>query len=300
MKYLITGGTGFVGSAIASELISLSHEVYITGSCPERVPKGAKFLPHNLNGIDLSKLHGLHAVFHQGANNNTLDCDEDQLFKSNVYASIDLFHACMRGGCKKFVYASSTAVYGNGPTPMKEDQELTPLNAYGRSKAKLDEYAMKFAEEYGVSVVGLRYCNVYGAGETHKAKRMSMVTQLALNVMKQNTKDGIATVNLFKDGNQLREWNYVKDVVKANMCALSYNGSGIFNCATGKPYTFNEVIEIIGKVLNKAILPSYIDNPHLETYQNNVTTDMTKSNTKLGFTPGYDLEAGCKDYLHRL
>jgi ADP-L-glycero-D-manno-heptose 6-epimerase len=129
MKCLVTGGTGFIGHHLAVELLKKDHQVLVTGSCPERVPKGAKFLPHNLNGIDFKSLEGVDVVFHQSANNNTLDNDYEQMIYSNFYAACDLFLATLHySNCKQFVYASSTAVYGNQPTPYKENQKTGPLN----------------------------------------------------------------------------------------------------------------------------------------------------------------------------
>lgn len=302
MKILVTGGTGFVGSHIARELLSQGHEVLITGSCPERVPKGTKFLPHNLNGIDFRSLEGIEVVFHQSANNNTMDNDYEQMIRSNFYAACDLFLGILHHSeCKQFVYASSTAIYGNQPTPYKENQQPGPLNAYGRSKLRFDDYAIEFGKRHDVNVIGLRYSNVFGAGESHKGPRASMVSRLA-----EKIRDG-SPITLFKNGTQKREWIYVKDVVKANLLAMNFKGIEIFNCGTGKPYTFNEVVNILYRYfdekkaintlyhLDKKHLINYIENPRPEEYQNNVHTDMTKAQEILGFSPNYDLIDGITD-----
>jgi ADP-L-glycero-D-manno-heptose 6-epimerase len=300
MKYLVTGGTGFVGSHIASALLKQGHDVAVTGSCPERVPKGAKFLPHNMNGIDWRGIGEIQAVFHQAANNNTLEADYNQVMKSNYYAGTDLFLALLHQcGCRKYIYASSTAVYGNKEGVWKEsdNNEENPLNPYGISKLKFDSYAMGFAMRHNVTCIGLRYCNVYGLGESHKGPRMSMVSQL-FNQIRAGKQP-----KLFKDGEQKREWLYVKDAVSANLKALNCDESNIFNCCTGRPYTFNEVVDVIrDKYETEYLKPEYleteyIDNPNPETYQSHVETSVSKIKYYLKWQPEYDLPQGIDEMM---
>lgn len=305
MKCLVTGGTGFIGHHLAVELVKQGHEVLVTGSCPERVPEGTEYLPHDLNGIDWRRVEGVDVCFHQAANNKTTETDHNLMLRSNLYATTDLFNALkLNSQCRKFVYASSTAVYGRGFTkdhePFKETDECNPLNVYGMSKYRLDQYAISFASRHpDISIVGLRYCNVYGPGEEHKGPRMSMVTKLADKI-----KRGEAPV-LFGNGDEKREWLYVKDAVRANLLAAEYDGTAIFNCATGDPITFNEVVGALW-VHYKKKMPrprepfkeiEYVENPDPKTYQDNVHTDMKKAQEFLGFSPEYSLMDGIGDYL---
>jgi ADP-L-glycero-D-manno-heptose 6-epimerase len=292
MKILVTGGTGFIGSHLAKELLRQGHEVLVTGSCPERVPEGAKFMPHDMNGVDWRMVNGVETVFHQAACNNTLLTDRTQMIRSNFYAACDLFLALLHNSdCNQFVYASSTAVYGNRSIAVSEENKSNPLNVYGESKAKFDLYAMEFAGRYDVNVIGLRYCNVYGPGEEHKGARTSMVSKLAQTIKNDETPV------LFHDGEQKREWIYVKDVVEANIRAARAEGSEIINCGTGKPYTFNQVVDILNEHYGKDLKPKYIENPHPEIYQSHVETQTNKAQEVLGFVPKYTLEDGVKDYL---
>lgn len=292
MKILISGATGFIGNNLAKVLIEQEHEVLATGSCPERVPKGARFLPHDMNGIDFREVAGVDVLFHLAASNNTLEEDYNQMMHSNFYAATDLFLAVLHNSeCNHFVYASSTAVYGNQPAPFKEDQQLGPLNAYGRSKLRFDDYAMEFGKRHDVNVVGLRFCNVFGPGEDHKGPRASMISQLAPKIKRGEE------IKLFKNGEQKREWAYVKDTIKACLLASNFAGQEVFNCGTGKPHTFNEVADILKGYFRSNSEISYVDNPKPEIYQNWVETDMTKAREFLKFSPEYDLIEGIADYL---
>ncbi|MBI4918404.1 NAD-dependent epimerase/dehydratase family protein, partial [archaeon] len=194
MKVLVTGGTGFIGSNLAKHF-SENHEVVITGSKNEQTTD-LKTMDKN---IQWKKLGSIDALFHQAAINDTLLNDADVMNKFNVEYSKKLFENAVENGCKKIVYASSTAAYGDVEAPYKEHGPFNPLNAYGRSKLMLDWFAMDFARDHpNILVVGLRYCNVYGPGEEHKGKRASMIYQLAQQIKKENV------CRLFKWGKQKR------------------------------------------------------------------------------------------------
>jgi len=302
MKILITGGTGFIGSYLVKSLISNNHNITIVGNFTEaQIPKGVKLLQLNFNGIDWDYLknNGIDAVFHQGANNNTQDEDLDEMLNSNYYASCDLFENLAEIGCTKFIYASSTAVYGNSPSPYVENEtELLPLTPYGLSKKLFDEFAMEFAKNEKIIVIGLRYSNVYGANECHKGKRASMIYQIANCIL-----NGQPPV-LFKNGEQKRDWIYVKDVVDANLWALENKKSAIYNCASGTATSFLDLVNIINGHLFwnpscDALNPIYIDNPYKDSYQNLTCCNIDKIKND-GFIPKWDIVEGIKDMLNEL
>ncbi len=292
MRILVTGGTGFIGSNLALKLIELGHEVLITGNDAEQKPRDfkGKYLQPGLLGIDWDSIGTLDAIFHEAAINDTTLLDEREMTRANVDASMALFEYGATHGCKKIVYASSTAVYGGTPAPYVEDKGLEPLNPYGRSKKILDEKAMAFASAHpDMSVIGLRYCNVYGPRESHKGSRASMIYQLARQMMKGNPR-------IFKDGEQKRDYIYVKDVVRANLLALGAQKSCIVNCGAGESTTFNNVITILNKAMNLNRVPEYIDNPYADRYQNFTQCDMTLAKEKIGFIPEYSIEKGIEDF----
>lgn len=294
-KILITGGTGFIGSNLANKLVDMEHEVTIIGNKAEQKTKASRYLELHFNGIDWKAIGPQDVLFHEAANNDTLDLNEDEMFRANVQAPLDLFRRLAILGCRQFVYASSTAVYGDSPAPYIESTTPPkPLNPYGHSKFLFEQLVMKMANQFEVNLVGLRYCNVYGLGEGHKGTRASMIYQLAKRMMEGNPP------KLFKHGEQKRDWISVDDVVSANLAAMCYSASGVFNCGSGKATSFNELVRILNKELGTNYEPIWVENPHEEQYQSYTECDMTKAKNELGFEPKIDIETGISNLVKAL
>ena len=267
--------------------------VVITGKRGEQEVKGAaNVVTDELYDIRWDSLGKFDAIFHQAAITDTTVVDRELMFKVNLKASQRLFDYAKDSGCRRIVYATSTAVYGGEPAPYKEGEtESKPLNPYGESKKALDMFAVSFAKENpDMTIVGLRYCNVYGPGEDHKGKMATMIYQLAQQMRKGNPK-------LFKFGEQKRDYIYVKDVVRANMLASKAPKSCIVNCGFGSATTFNRIVEILNGLLGTDREVVYIDNPYEDKYQSYTECDMTLAKKKIGFVPEYDIEKGMKSYF---
>ena len=222
--------------------------------------------------------------FHQAANNETQLNDKKTMLHDNYYYPCKFFDHLYNNGCRKFIYASSCAVYGNATTPYLEDNlDLIPLTYYGLSKKMFDDFAMNFYED--ASVVGLRYSNVYGPNELHKKNRASMVYQL---ISKVKNNENIA---LFKDGNQERDWIHIDDVVQANLKAVSLDSKIIINCGSGVSTSFNDVLSIIQTHFDWKGKLNYIDNLIQDTYQNKTCCDNSRLVNLLEINPT-DIESG--------
>src|SRR5262249_35183921 len=160
-------------------------------------------------------------IFHQAAITDTTITDENRMRLVNVLGFESVLKYAAQTG-SRIVYASSAAVYGNGPAPMRESQELEPLNSYARSKVESEQIGLRYHQKYGLPLIGLRYFNVYGRGENHKGHASSMIWQL-MNRLESRRKP-----RLFKWGEQTRDQIYVKDVVQANLLAARCPVSGIY------------------------------------------------------------------------
>lgn len=296
-KYLVTGGAGFIGSNIAKTLEAQGHEVTVMDDFSKNGHfknligfKGDviaadcfKFMPRDMY---------FDAIFHEAAITDTTVMDQKAMMEQNVEAFKNVLAFAAENEVKKVIYASSAATYGNGPVPNVETQPTHPENVYGFSKVIMDNVARQFAEDNNdMTIIGLRYFNVYGPGEYFKGKMASMVFQL-YNQMREGKHPRV-----FKFGEQQRDFVYVKDIVKINLCALN-NGkeTGVYNAATGIPRDYNAIIACLNKEMGLNLEPEYIDNPY-PFFQLKTQADMTAAKEKLGYTPDYTLEAGIADYV---
>ena len=293
MRALITGGTGFIGSNLALALAAEGHDIVLSGMPHEQELPDFRgtVLYGDMQNIDWDAVGSIDAVFHEGAISDTRLHDRDHMLRVNVDISKIVFKRAVEHGAKHIVYASSAAVYGNVPTPFREDGPLSPLTPYGESKVLLDKFAIEFAREHAdIRIVGLRYSNVYGPHEDHKGNMSSIIRQCAHQMLSGSPR-------LFEHGEQKRDYVYVKDVVRANILALHAKESCVVNCASGVATSFNDLIALLNRVLGLSREPEYIPNPYGRTYQSHTECDTSLAKEKLGFSVEYDIERGIKDYF---
>ncbi|MFH0772388.1 MAG: ADP-glyceromanno-heptose 6-epimerase [Candidatus Omnitrophota bacterium] len=299
MNFLVTGAAGLIGSNIALMLQEsgkvLALDDLSAGKKENLNAFKGEFIREDVRFCDYFRYAPkLEAIFHQAAITDTTVMDVALMDSVNVEAFRKLLIFALKIGCRKIVYASSAAVYGKGKVPMRETDIPAPANVYGESKVKMEAVAREFIKENpGFSVVGLRYFNVYGPGEFHKNKFASMIYQLYLQMASGKNP------RIFKWGAQFRDFIYVKDVVAANLKAFERDVRGAFNVGTGKPNTFNKVIESLNKAIGKNFKPEYFDNPY-GFYQDQTQADMALSSSTLGFEAAYSLENGIKEYVQIL
>ncbi|OGR71200.1 MAG: ADP-glyceromanno-heptose 6-epimerase [Elusimicrobia bacterium GWD2_63_28] len=297
-KYLVTGGAGFVGSNIAFALeterkakvtvldnFSLGNYKNLLGF------KGDIIADDILSRDWFGKAGPVDAIFHEAAITDTTVHDQRRMMAVNVDGFRNVLEFALKAGVKRVVYASSAAVYGNSKCPMREDQVPTPENVYGFSKAIMDNTAREFAEAHkDMTLVGLRYFNVYGPREYYKGNPASMMFHL-YNQMKAGKRPRI-----FKFGEQVRDFVYVKDIVRGNLNALDAEKSCVCNLGSGRPGNFNEVVEALNKALHTDLAPDYFDNPY-SFYQNKTHADLRQAKTFLNYRPEWSLSDGIADYV---
>lgn len=299
--YIVTGGAGFVGSNLVAELYRRepSCHVYVvddfrTGSHANLVeaferaqlgPFRGSMLPDSVGDLNWQPaLEGLQpkAVFHLAAITDTLEFDEKKMLSANTEPFSDILEACASTDTP-LVYASSAATYGTPPQtesriPFPESAAGVPQNVYGFSKWLMDvEVERWFArcdadKEKRPHVVGLRYFNVFGPGETRKGKMASMVWHLTNQIL-----DG-GRPRLFKHGEHERDQVFVEDVVACTI-AGSVPGvtPGIYNCGSGRTTSFLQIVEAINDALGTSVEPEFFDMPEAmrANYQHYTCADMS-------------------------
>ncbi len=312
-KILVTGGAGFIGSALVWALNERGDEdILITDflGTDEKwknlvALRYADFMDANdlLSAIGRgSDLGGVTKVFHLGACSATTERDAGYLMRNNFDYTRRLAEWSLEKGAR-FVYASSAATYGDGSQGMDDKDEdlgkLRPLNMYGYSKHWFDQYAQRHG--FLNQLVGLKYFNVYGPNENHKAQMRSVVNKAFNEVIDSGT---IALFKSYKedykDGEQMRDFLYVKDAVKMTLhLADNPDAGGLFNIGSGEANTWLRLANAIFAAMGRAPEISFVDMPvELQgKYQYYTKADITKLRST-----GYDenimtLEDAVADYV---
>jgi len=296
---VITGGAGFVGSNLVHEMARRYPDADLTvvddfrsGYFKNLEGFKGDVIAGDLAQLDLKHYFGgrkVDLVFHLASITDTTDHHQYRQVHDNVESWRNLLNY-FEGRKTRLVYASSAATYGISSGVNKVDQEPKPANVYAYSKVQLDNLARRWARENPSQiVVGLRYFNVYGPREAHKGAASSMILQLA-----QQIRRGHAP-RIFKNGEQIRDFVYVKDIVNCTILAAKARTSGVYNAGSGVPRSFNDIVANLNRVLNTQWQAEYIDNPHAH-YQPHTEADLTQTTRALRYTPKFTLEKGVDDY----
>lgn len=293
MRILVTGGAGFIGSNLALEF-DKEHDVVVVDNFQNAkftnlISFKGQFVTASIVDCEWDYLGKFDYIFHEAAISDTRVLNQELVMKTNVDAFRRLLDYAIRTKTP-VIYASSAAVYGNTPSPHKENGLLMPLNVYGFSKIMMDQIAQEYMKKEIITIVGLRYFNVFGPREAHKDKFASMIWQLSQQMLAGKRP------RIFRDGEQCRDHVYVKDIVYINKRAMNAQRSCILNAATGKPTSFNRIIEILNEVLGLSLEPDYFDCPY-DFFQKHTQADLTLAKKMLGYEPQWIIEAGIKDYM---
>jgi ADP-L-glycero-D-manno-heptose 6-epimerase len=309
---LITGGAGFIGSNLAfyfqenfpnSRVIIFdcfrSTEIFANGNLKSFGHyknligfKGSIICGNINNQADLALLgdYKFDFVFHQAAISDTRIYDQEIIMKTNVNSFYDLLTIAKKNQAV-MVYASSAATYGNQSSPQTEGKE-SPENPYGYSKYVMDQIANQYSNENpDLTIVGLRFFNVYGPKEYYKGSTSSMVIQLGHQIL-----DGKAP-RLFVGSDQIfRDFIYIDDVMQAIIKACDPKKNGTYNVGTGISRSFQDIADILQNELNTDLGTDYFLNPY-DGYQTHTQANISSSKNNLGFAPKVSLEQGIKSYI---
>jgi len=291
-RALVTGGAGFIGSNLSRALLEKGLEVIIIDNLSmgkvENIPEGATFIKGDILDESILKkiVPSVDIIFHQAAKVSIRESVK-QFFddaNNNLMGTLNLLKNCCNSPVKKFIYASSMAVYADGEScvPIDENYIKEPISPYGISKLASEKYCLNLANGIGMDCIILRYFNTYGQGQT-LTPYVGVITIFINNLL--HGKPPI----IFGDGNQKRDFIYVGDVVQANLKAMEWSGSkGIFNIGSGEPKSVNEIAGILCKKINPDIEPVYGEERHGEL--KNSIANLKKAKKELGFYPSAKFE----------
>ena len=294
MKYAVTGGAGFIGSHLVKKLVERGNEVIVidnlnTGKKQniEKISKKIDFFEVDIRDFSAIEdiLKNVDGIFHQAAMASVQDSFRipDEFFDVNVNGTENIFKIAKKLGIK-VVYASSSSVYGNPISiPIKENDDKNPFNPYAKTKLEDDKLAEKYARN-GLKVIGLRYFNVFGSGQS---KEYAGVIKLFLERIQQ----GLPPL-INGDGLQVRDFVYVDDVVNANILAMESDvDAGFFNIGTGNTISILDLATMIIKFSGLKLKPI-----HRQDVPGDVKAtqaDITKAKMMLKWKPTTSL----KDWL---
>jgi len=299
-KVLVTGGAGFIGSHVADSFVDSDFEVVVIDNLSSGRLENIK---HNMDKKDfrLAKVDirdydsvkklvkDVDAVFHEAAVVSVTRSVENPFLTNdvNVTGTLNLLKASVDSGVKRFVYASSSSVYGETKTlPKHEGLAPQPISPYAVSKMAAERYCLVFHEVYGLETVCLRYFNVYGPRQ--KYGPYSGVISIFINRL-LNDEPPI----IFGDGEQTRDFTHVQNVVQASKLALNKSGAvgEVFNIAAGVATTVNELASMLLEIMDKTYLKPVYTSPRPGDIRHSYA-DVTKAKKVLGYHPTFSLKEG--------
>ena len=289
-KVLVTGAAGFVGRHLVQACLARGWDVAGIDVRPVELNGSTLIVGDFANRDDVTQaVKDVDYVFHEGAVSSSpmFEPDPSRGVEVNVMGGLILLQACAEAGVKRFVYASTSSLYGNLSVPWREDMAIhaTP-NAYAASKLAFEYLAKVYTTRGELDTVGLRYFSIYGPGEETKGIYANMISQF-LWAMRKGERPVI-----YGDGNQTRDFTHVDDAVRANLLALGTESVGeVFNVGTGRETSINTLVRKLSELLSRPIEPVYVPNP-IRNYVCRTLADTTKAENFLGFKAAISFEEG--------
>jgi UDP-glucose 4-epimerase len=303
MKYIVTGGAGFIGSHIVEELVQQKHEIVILDNLfsgkmeniqPFLKQKNVTFVQGSVTELPVLKkiFQGADGIFHEGAIASVPRSIANPLAtnEANVTGTLNVLIAARDCSVRKILFASSSSVYGNTPTlPKREDMTPNPLSPYAVSKLTGEHYLKVFSEVYGLKTLSLRYFNVFGPRQDPKSEYAAVIPRFILKIL--NHESPI----IYGDGGQTRDFTYVKDVVQANIRAMESDAEGIFNVAYCKRIDLNELASIIMDITGITVPLTY-EPPRAGDVRDSLA-DIRRAQEGFGYMPEYTVKTGLKETI---
>jgi nucleoside-diphosphate-sugar epimerase len=298
MRYLVTGGAGFIGSNMVDELVRRGHQVVVLDDLSAGKESN---LAHIRDKIELrvgsitdlaaaqAACQGADYVIHLAARTSVPRSVKDPLESNhvNIDGTLNVLVAARDAKVKRFVYAASSSAYGETPTqPKVETMQSNPISPYGVTKYVGELYAQVFGRNYGLENASIRYFNVFGPRQDPTSQYSGVLSRFMLAVI-----EGQQPV-IYGDGEQSRDFTYIENVVDVTLRACEASGASgmVFNGGTGARITLNEVLKELEKITGKNLQAKY-DPPRTGDIRDS-QADISLARKILGYNPSVDFEAG--------
>jgi UDP-glucose 4-epimerase len=297
MKVLITGGAGFIGHHFVEKLVKEKMDVVIvdnlSSGIKERIPKSAAFYKVDIEDLSIENIFAIEKpdyVVHLAAQVSVQVSMKNPLSDclANIAGTVNLLQNCVKYNVKKFIFASSAAIYGEPAyLPIDEDHPQQPISFYSLSKQTSEQYIKLYAKHFGLNYSILRFANVYGPGQN--ANGEAGVISIFLNSILEQTPPFIY------GGEQTRDFVYVKDVADGLYSALHNGRNRTFNISTNTETRINELLFLILKKVNNNLTP--VIKPQREGDIEQSRLNNTKALTELHWIPRYSLDKGLQETI---
>jgi UDP-glucose 4-epimerase len=303
LKYIVTGGAGFIGSHIVAELAVQGDEVVVLDNLfSGKIENIKPFLTHgnvtfvkgSVTDLDLlkKKFDGADGIFHQAAIASVPRSIANPIAtnEANVTGTLNVLVAARDCGIKKVVFASSSSVYGDTPTlPKHEDMKPAPLSPYAVSKLAGEQYLQAFHHVYGLQTISLRYFNVFGPRQDPESEYAAVIPKFITAILNGRP------VTIFGDGEQTRDFTFVKDVVQANIKAMEINAQGIFNIACNRHISVNDLAALVMEIAGKTIPVRH--EPVRPGDVRDSLADILRAQKAFGYHPKYTVREGLEETI---
>jgi UDP-glucose 4-epimerase len=303
MRFIVTGGAGFIGSHIAEALAKRGDEVVILDNLFSGKVENIR---HILDMPSVTFLNGCitdqsllqkacmdaDGIFHQAAITSVPRSVKDPFAsnETNINGTLNIVVSAQKSGVKKIVFASSSSVYGDTPVlPKKEDMTPNPKSPYAITKLAGEYYLKVFHELYGIDTVSLRYFNVFGPRQDPQSEYSAVIPKFITKILHHKSPV------IFGDGSQTRDFTYVKDVVQANIHAMDSSAQGVFNVAYGSRISLVELSHQIMEYLDTD-LPLIFEPPRSGDIHDSLAAISAAQNS-FGYAPQYTVKTGLEETI---
>jgi len=300
MKYLITGGAGFIGSNIAHALVKKNEDVKIIDNFSTGSKRNLADIADKLELIDgdirdfwtvMDAVEGVDYVLHQAALPSVPRSVKNPLTSNdvNINGTLNLLEASKQAGVKRFVMASSSSVYGDTPElPKRENMWVDPLSPYAVTKLACEKYCRVFYKLYGLETVCLRYFNIFGPRQDPNSEYAAVIPRFIFSLL--DSKQPV----VFGDGEQSRDFTFVDNAVEANLLATTAEAAAgkYYNIACGARFTLNALLDMLREIIDTDIKAKYTpprQGDILHSY-----ADISGAREELNYDPRVDFASGLK------